>query len=193
MCIWKLIIQDDSRISRGQCFQSSCLSMSGMNLPDSSNKGPVIGNAKMMASLLFNWKAKSANNTLTCEITFINTHVASPQPRMKFLISCRTGNTMGFFVVLFQDSDPNSAFGQLWQKVERSLAVGHSYVLSDHVPTHLNHVKRGGFAFLNDITIALNQVGVSCDLAVLEELIWPFNYALGTQHNSAYQPVFSSV
>ena len=96
-------------------------------------------------------------------------------------------------LLYFQKAKSSSPYGQIWHSIESSLDSGKSFVLSPKASIHLDHVIRGGYAFVTDITWALQQASKTCDLTILEEQFWPMMFAMGTQNNSAYKPVLTSV
>ena len=66
-------------------------------------------------------------------------------------------------------------------------------VTSLHHREHIAMLEQGFYAYIMDETSVLIHASNNCDMRVIGGQLFPLQYAMGFQKNSAYTAVFSEV
>ena len=60
-------------------------------------------------------------------------------------------------------------------------------VLSTSHKAHMDFVDKGGYAYFTDLTEAISYSQTSCDLRIYSGNLFPLQFGMGFQNNSAYR------
>ena len=66
-------------------------------------------------------------------------------------------------------------------------------ILSDNHEVNMAHVREGGFIYFEEHDFFAKTASQECDLAVMEEPLYPLSYSIGLQRNSAYKALINRV